>query len=121
MHLAAKVDQVDNKVDRVVELRSSRGAGSEARSFTNGHRDRRVYAPESQYTHSPMNQTTNIQTMPSELPEDDDMYTEPRDRESEPMHGAVQDEEYYDEEDAQLAVSLEEEHQDGGAFRAGIP
>ena len=101
MHLAAKVDQVDNKVDRVVELRSSRGAGSETRSFTNGQR--RFVGQESQYTQSPMNQTTNIQTMPSELPEDDDMYTEPRDRSVGPMHGAIQDEEYYDEEDAQLA------------------
>lgn len=103
MHLAAKVDQVDNKVDRVVELRSSRGAGSETRSFTNGQR--RFAPQESQYTQSPMNQTTNIQTMPSELHEDDDMYTEPRDRSVGPsvLQDAIHDEEYYDEEDAQLA------------------
>lgn len=93
IHLAAKVDQVDNKVDRVVELRSSRGG-----SLANGHRR---YLPESQFTQSPMNQTANMQTLPSEAPDDDDMYTEPR--HVAPMQGAIQDEDYYEDDEAHLA------------------
>ncbi|KAJ3550559.1 hypothetical protein NM688_g5051 [Phlebia brevispora] len=102
IHLAAKVDQVDNKVDRVVELRSSRGAGGsllDARSITNGHHRHVTQESRGGFTQSPMSQTANLQTMPSEgAHDDDDMYTEARGN-----IGPVHHEDYYDDEDARLA------------------
>ncbi|KAF7793816.1 hypothetical protein EIP86_004937 [Pleurotus ostreatoroseus] len=93
-HLAAKVDQVDTKVDRVVELRSSRGG-----SMLNGHRQ----PLQGGNTQSPMSHTVNVQTMPSEgMHEDDDMYTDPVEVHGGSMHGAIH-EEYYDDDEGRLA------------------
>lgn len=106
-HLTAKVDRVDTKVDRVVELRSSRGAGSfvtDGRSFPNGQHDGHYTQSESRtgYVPSPMTQSANLHPQ-TEQENDEDMYTEgPHE------HGAVEDADYYEEDDG-LMTNQEEE------------
>ncbi|THG98067.1 hypothetical protein EW026_g4050 [Hermanssonia centrifuga] len=110
IHLSAKVDRVDTKVDRVVELRSSRGSYlTDGRNIPNGQN--RHYPPSESrggFTQSPMNQTANLQTQPTETIPEEDMYTEPRDPHEEHMHGAIQGEDYYDDDDAQLAATTQD-------------
>jgi hypothetical protein len=95
-HLTAKVDRVDTKVDKVVELRTSRAGGSfvsDGRSFPNGQQEGHYAPSESRtgYVPSPMTQSVNIP--PLARTEDEDMYTEPR---HDPR--AVDEEEFYDDE-----------------------
>ncbi|KAI0695523.1 hypothetical protein BC835DRAFT_1414795 [Cytidiella melzeri] len=110
-HLTAKVDRVDTKVDKVVELRSSRGAGSfvnDSRSFPNGQHDGHYAQSESRtgYVPSPMTQSANLQPRTEN---DDDMYTE-----AAHDHGPGEEEEYYEEEDGHVTNQDEE-------TRGGIP
>lgn len=113
-HLTAKVDQVDNKVDRVVELRSSRGGGSLTDSRYGRHHRQPDYAP----SQSEMNQTM---TQP---PVDDDMYTEP-DPHHLPTHhpGAqLQDEDdYYDDDEVGRATTQGDPDGDADISRGGLP
>ncbi|GJE94937.1 hypothetical protein PsYK624_111130 [Phanerochaete sordida] len=113
IHLTAKVDQVDTKVDRVVELRSSRGGGSVEDSQRYDRRRReREYVP----SQSEMNQTmTQQQTVLTEG--DDDMYTEPRHDQSHlhmhhPQAHLHDEEDYYeDDEGGPGTTQLEAEAQ----------
>lgn len=107
IHLAAKVDQVDTKVDRVVELRSSRGGNGSLldgrSSVVNGHHRHPSQDQRGAYAQSIVSQTLQAQTMPSEgAHDDDDMYTDPQGVPGDSMHGVLQDE-YYDDEDGHMA------------------
>lgn len=121
IHLTAKVDQVDTKVDRVVELRSSRGGGGSVADSRYDRRPPREYVP----SQSEMNQTmTQQQTVLTEG--DDDMYTEPRhDHAHLHMHhpqAHLHDEgEYYDEDDGARATTQLDGEGDADLSRGGLP
>ena len=124
IHLSAKMDQVDGKVDRVVELRSSRGGGSATDSRVYGrqrsHRERE-YAP----SQSEMNQTTTQQqTVITEG--DEDMYTEPRhDQHHLHMHHPQahlgDEDDYYDEDDRAPGTTQLEGEVEAEMSRGGLP
>ncbi|KAI0341988.1 hypothetical protein BDW22DRAFT_1358100 [Trametopsis cervina] len=111
-HLTAKVDRVDTKVDKVVELRSSRGGASYAadgRSFPNGQHDAYYAHSESRagYPQSEMNQSG----MQPQTELDDDMYTDAPHHDD---HGAVEEDEFYGEDDGHLTTQ-------DGETRGGLP
>ena len=98
-HLTAKVDRVDTKVDRVVELRTSRGGGS---FVTDGQQDAHYTQSESRtgYVPSPMTQSANLHP---QTENDDDMYTDP------PVdHGTMEDGEYYEDDDGHMTIHNDE-------------
>lgn len=98
-NLSTKIDRVDTKVDRVVELRSSRGGGSVLTDnrYHNGHQQQ--YAPSEGQAYTQSLQTANI---PQPTEPDDDMYTEPR----HDHHLAPHDEEDYFDDDDGIAGTL---------------
>ena len=116
-YLTDKVDKVDTKVDRVVELRSSRGGGGSLTHSQYG-RHRADYAP-SQSEMAPT--MTQQPTMMTEV--EDDMYTEPREN-SHPLHlnhphAHLHDEnDYYDEDDGPRGTTQAD---DADISRGGLP
>lgn len=98
-NLSTKIDRVDTKVDRVVELRSSRGGGSVLTDnrYHNGHQHQ--YAPSEGQAYTQSVQTANL---PQPTEPDDDMYTEPRHE----HHLAPHDEEDYFDDDDGIAGTL---------------
>ncbi|EKM54304.1 uncharacterized protein PHACADRAFT_258083 [Phanerochaete carnosa HHB-10118-sp] len=124
IHLTAKVDQVDTKVDRVVEMRGSRRGGSVADSqYDSHHRREREYVP----SQSELNQTMTVMQPQTVMTEgDDDMYTEPR-HEQPHLHmhhpGAhLHDEDdYYDEDDGARGTTQLEGEVEADMSRGGLP